>query len=57
MALNEYGWWYFNNGLLDLTFTGVGSNEYGDWYFKDGTIAFDYSGTISFGGQDYTVTN
>ena len=57
MAVNEYGWWYFNNGLLDLTFTGVGSNEYGDWYFKDGTIAFDYSGTISFGGQDYTVTN
>ena len=57
MALNEYGWWDFNNGLLDLTFTGVGSNEYGDWYFKDGTIAFDYSGTISFGGQDYTVTN
>ena len=48
---------FSDNGLLDLTFTGVGSNEYGDWYFKDGTIAFDYSGTISFGGQDYTVTN
>jgi hypothetical protein len=45
-------------GILTMVcFTGVGSNEYGDWYFKDGTIAFDYSGTISFGGQDYTVTN
>ena len=23
MACNEYGWWYMNNGALDLSYTGI----------------------------------
>ena len=23
MASNEYGWWYFNDGTLDLSYTGM----------------------------------
>ena len=46
MAVNEYGWWYFNNGVIDFAYTGIGSNEYGQWYFNRGTIDFGYSGTF-----------
>ena len=57
MALNEYGWWYFNNGLLDLNYTGIASNEYGSWYYRNGNIAYDYSGTVADNGKTYTVQN
>lgn len=57
MAVNEYGWWYFNNGVIDFAYTGIGSNEYGQWYFNRGTIDFGYSGTFFADGRQYTIRN
>ena len=57
--MNEYGWWYFNNGYLDMNYTGIASNEYGSWYYRNGNIAYDYSGTVAdtYSGKIYTVQN
>ena len=57
MALNEYGWWYFNDGILDLKYTGVGENEYGLWYYRKGIIRYDYNGTAVYNDKEYTFTN
>ena len=56
-TVNEYGWWYFNNGVIDFAYTGIGSNEYGQWYFNRGTIDFGYSGTFFADGRQYTIRN
>ena len=42
MASNEYGWWYFNNGKLDTSYTGVAYNDYGKWYFVNGQIDYNH---------------
>ena len=44
MVLNQYGWWYVNNGGLDGSYSGMGVNEYGWWKYDNGTVDFNYSG-------------
>lgn len=44
MDCNEYGWWYFQNGVIDWNYTGMACNDYGWWYFKNGQIDWGYTG-------------
>lgn len=44
MDCNEYGWWYFRNGVIDWNYTGMACNEYGWWYFENGQINWNYTG-------------
>ena len=59
MACNEYGWWYFNNGQLNLTFNGLADNEYGTWFYTNGQLNFGFTGmlitALYIGRQRYTV--
>ena len=42
--MNEYGWWYFENGNLNDAYTGMALNEYGWWYFENGQLNREYTG-------------
>lgn len=44
MDCNEYGWWYFKNGVIDWNYTGMACNDNGWWYFKNGQIDWGYTG-------------
>ena len=44
MACNEYGWWYYRNGNIDWTYTGMACNEYGWWYYTNGQLDWTYTG-------------
>lgn len=44
MDCNEYGWFYFRDGVLDWNYTGMACNEYGWWYFRNGQIDWTYTG-------------
>ena len=39
MALNEYGWWYVQNGTIDFKTTGLAANEYGIIYITEAMAA------------------
>ena len=38
------GWYYFNKGEVDTSFTGLKSNNSGWWYIKDGKVDFNFTG-------------
>ncbi len=44
MALNQYGWWYVENGTINFNYTGMAENEYGWWYVTDGALDLTYTG-------------
>ena len=52
----QYGWWYFENGLLNEEYTGIGANSYGEWYYQQGRIGYDFSGKVKFDDTEYTIT-
>ena len=37
-------WYYYKNGEVDKTYTGMAKNVYGWWYVKNGKIDFTYTG-------------
>ncbi len=37
-------WFYYVNGAIDNTYTGMVKNEYGWWYVKDGKLDQNYTG-------------
>ena len=37
-------WYYFTDGEIDLTYTGMAKNAYGWWYVKNGRIDTTYTG-------------
>ncbi len=37
-------WYYFKNGKIDTTYTGMAKNEYGWWYMKNGKLDTTYTG-------------
>ena len=37
-------WYYYTNGIVDITFTGLAQNEYGWWYVKNGELDRTYTG-------------
>ncbi|MBR4026951.1 MAG: glucosaminidase domain-containing protein, partial [Lachnospiraceae bacterium] len=43
-VLNEYGWWYIENGKVDFTYDGLGTNEHGTWYIEDARVDFNKNG-------------
>ncbi len=44
MDYNEYGWWYFRNGVIDWNYTGMACNEWGWWYYQNGRLDWNYTG-------------
>lgn len=68
LAVNDYGVWYVNNGLVDFTKTGVvkttvttdgnTSNSSNDkYYFEKGKFVSDKDGIVSSGTDKYYVEN
>ena len=54
LASDENGvWYYFKDGKVDYSRTGLVKNEYGTWYVKGGKIDFKYNGTY----KGYTIKN
>ncbi len=41
---NNGGWYYYVDGKIDTTFTGLAQNEYGWWYIKNGQVDFSHNG-------------
>ena len=37
-------WYYYVDGIPDMTFTGMAKNQWGWWYFENGQINFSYTG-------------
>ena len=37
-------WYYYVNGEVDETYTGVAKNEYGWWYIENGQVDFEHYG-------------
>ena len=51
------GKWYYTDGIIDTSFTGLATNEYGTWYLKNGRIDTTFSGTLTIGDKTYTIKN
>lgn len=39
-------WYYYRNGVVDDSYTGLGQNEYGWWKIEDGKVNFGFTGLI-----------
>ncbi len=49
-------WYYFKNGKIDTTYTGIASNNIGTWYIEKGQVTFKYTGTYKdASGQIYII--
>ena len=40
-------WYYYNDGNIDMSYTGLASNEYGWFYIRNGVIDWSYTGLAS----------
>lgn len=40
-------WYYYVNGQIDRSFTGLASNEAGWWYIREGVLDWSYTGLAS----------
>ena len=46
-GLNKWidgNWYYFKDGVVDKSYTGMAKNEYGWWYMKNGKLDTTYTG-------------
>ncbi len=41
---SDGNWYYFVEGVVDYTYTGMAENENGWWYLRDGKVDFAYTG-------------
>ena len=48
-------WYYYKDGKIDFSKTGIVTNDAGAWYVEDGKINFNYSGVVTDGGKEYVV--
>lgn len=48
-------WYYYTDGVIDTTKTGVVKNDSGLWYVKNGKIDFTKRGVVEDGGVEYVV--
>ena len=48
---NDGQWYYYVDGKVDISFTGMAKNQYGWWYVKEGKLDLAYTGmaTNSYG--------
>lgn len=44
-------WYYYVDGVVDTTYTGLSTNDYGTWYVVYGQVDFSKSGVLQIGGQ------
>ncbi len=45
MSLGSDGqWYYYTNGSVDTSYTGMARNGYGGWYMTNGTVNWNYTG-------------
>lgn len=54
---SDGNWYYYNNGKIDKTFTGLDYNQYGWWYVKNGKVDFTYTGAASNKYGEWYVKN
>ena len=40
-------WYYYNDGNIDMSYTGLASNEYGWFYIRNGVLDWSYTGLAS----------
>jgi len=57
MANNDYGWWYYQNGVLNPYYWGIGQNEWGKWYYHDGYLDFAFTDVIKLDGYGWVYIN
>ena len=48
---NDGKWYYYTNGEVDTTYTGMAKNEYGVWYVKKGSLDRTYTGMYIYNGK------
>ena len=52
---DDGNWYYYDNGVVDTTKTGIVGNDRGLWYVENGQINFNYSGVVADGDTEYVV--
>ena len=44
-------WYYYSNGKVDTSYTGMAENSYGIWYIKKGKLDRTYTGMLVYAGK------
>ena len=52
---DDNNWYYYVDGSVDETYTGIVENDAGFWYVENGQINFNKSGVIVSDGKEYVV--
>ena len=50
-------WYYYVNGVVDTTYTGMVEKEDGVWYVKNGVLIDTYTGMLVYNGKWIYATN
>ncbi len=43
---SDGSWYYYKNGVIDTSYTGLSQNKYGWWYVNKGKVDFTYTGLV-----------
>ena len=50
-------WYYYKNGNIDWSYTGLANNSNGWWYINKGIVDFNYTGLVAYRNDWYYVGN
>lgn len=48
-------WYYYVDGEVDTTYTGLVEHATGTWYVQNGQVIFSHNGMITFEGEQYYI--